>query len=134
MIRPKQVSIWAAFFVTLCLGRTAQAATLTASWSANPEADIAGYLLSYGTESGLYPNTVDVGNQTSYQVNGLADSTTYFFVVQAYNTSGEMSVPSDEVSATTSGDDAPSALFLGTDTATQGNWPGVYGSDGYVLA
>jgi hypothetical protein len=28
----------------------------------------------------------------------------------------------------------PSAVFLTTDTKTQGNWKGVYGSDGYIIA
>ncbi len=27
----------------------------------------------------------------------------------------------------------PSAVFLKTDAKTQGNWPGVYGSDGYII-
>ena len=64
------------------------AATVTASWNANPEPDIAGYKLSYGTATGVYTTTIDVGNVTTYVPTGLAPATGYFFVVQAYNTGG----------------------------------------------
>jgi len=76
--------------LTLLVGSaaaTAEAATLTASWNANPAGDnITGYKLSYGTSSGNYSTVIDVGNVLSYAVN--LGPGTYFFAVQAYNVGG----------------------------------------------
>ena len=68
-----------------------------ALWNANPEPNIAGYKLSYGTATGVYTTTVDVGKVTSYVRTGLTPATRYFFVVQAYNTGGLTSANSAEV-------------------------------------
>jgi hypothetical protein len=76
-----------------------RAATVTATWNANPESDIAGYRLLYGVQTGVYTTTLDVGNVTSRVVTVSAGQT-YFFVVQAYNTSGLTSPNSTEVSVT----------------------------------
>ena len=88
------------FLVVAALMGTASslhAATVTALWNANPEPDIAGYKLSYGTATGVYTTTVDVGNVTSSVLTGLTPATRYFFVVQAYNTGGLTSANSAEV-------------------------------------
>src|SRR5688572_33494058 len=66
------------------------AATVTATWNANSESNIAGYILSYGTQSGTYSTVIDVGNVTSEQVV-LTAGLRYYFVVQAYNTSALVS-------------------------------------------
>lgn len=82
------------------LSSTAISATLPAvkaSWKANPERDIAGYELMYGTASGRYTTKLDVGKRTETSVSGLKTGVKYFFVVVAYNTSGQRSVPSDEL-------------------------------------
>ena len=67
----------------------------TATWDRNSEPDVAGYKLSYGTQSGIHPITIDVGNVTSYQFSPPAGNR-YYVVVQAYNTAGEMSEKSAE--------------------------------------
>jgi hypothetical protein len=89
----------------VCLSTTvsAHAASLTLGWDPNPESNIGGYVLYWGTQPGVYPNSWNVGNTTTQQVTGLADATTYYFVVTAYDTSGLMSAPSAEVSGQTSG-------------------------------
>ena len=87
------------------------AATLTATWSANPEIDIAGYKLSYGTASGNYTTTLDVGNVTSYVLT-VPDGQTYYFVVQAYDTSGLLSSRSTEVAYTVAGTPSPTITSL----------------------
>jgi hypothetical protein len=69
--------------------------TVTATWNANTESDIAGYLLAYGTVSGQHPNGIPVGNVTTWQVS-LAPGQRYYFVIQAYNSSGLYSLPSAE--------------------------------------
>ena len=67
----------------------------TATWDRNSEPDVAGYKLSYGTQSGIHPITIDVGNVTSYQFSPPAGNR-YYVVVQAYNTAGEISAKSAE--------------------------------------
>ncbi|PYT15718.1 MAG: hypothetical protein DMF51_06235, partial [Acidobacteria bacterium] len=69
------------------------------TWDANTETDLAGYRIQYGTTSGNYTGTIDVGNVTSYAVPGLVANTTYYFVVVAYDLAGNVSGRSNEVSA-----------------------------------
>jgi regulation of enolase protein 1 (concanavalin A-like superfamily) len=64
-----------------------QAATVTALWEANPEPDIAGYRLSYGTAPGVYTTTIDVGKVTSWVLT-VPDGPRYYFVVVAYSATG----------------------------------------------
>lgn len=85
----------------MLLAGTALAATLppiTLAWNQNPEPDIAGYELNYGTTSGSYNTTVNSGVNTSVSVSGLSEGVTYFFAVIAYNSAGMRSQPSSEVS------------------------------------
>src|SRR5262245_13456082 len=93
------VSFLLATLFLLASASVLRAATVTASWNANPESDIAGYRLLYGTQSGVYTTTLDVGNVTSRVVTVNAGQT-YFFVVQAYDTSGLTSPNSAEVPIT----------------------------------
>src|SRR6185436_16507140 len=66
-----------------------------ATWDRNPEPDITGYRLSYGTQPGQHPTTIDVGNVTSYDFFP-PPGQRYYVVVQAYNPSG-VGPASDEV-------------------------------------
>ena len=75
-----------------------EASPMTVEWDANSEPDLAGYVVFYGTAPGVYTVNVDVGNQTSWQVN-LVDGQSYYFAVQAYDSEGLYSVFSNEVSA-----------------------------------
>jgi len=70
---------------------------VTVGWDENPETNIAGYKLYYGTSSGNYTNTVDVGFQTQYTLTNLQEGVTYFFAVAAYNTSLNESAFSKEL-------------------------------------
>ena len=83
-------------FLFMGMASTLQAATVTATWNPNPESNIAGYKLSYGTQSGVYTTVVDVGNVTSWPVT-LAGPQRYYFAVQAYNTSSLLSPYSTEI-------------------------------------
>ncbi|HWW83918.1 MAG TPA: LamG-like jellyroll fold domain-containing protein, partial [Vicinamibacterales bacterium] len=69
---------------------------VTATWNANAESDIAGYVLSYGTQSGVYSTSVDVGNVTGWQ-GAVTSGVRYYFAVKAYNTSLQYSPYSPEV-------------------------------------
>jgi hypothetical protein len=90
------------FFLVLAvlLGRTSVAEAAISTWNPNPEPDIAGYILSYGREPGVHPTSIDVGNVTTWEVATLTPGQIYYFVVQAYNTSGMISLPSAEVAFT----------------------------------
>ena len=68
----------------------------------SPVADLAGYKLYYGTASGNYTASIDVGNVTSIPVTTLSSSVPvpglYFIAVTAYDITGHESVYSDEIS------------------------------------
>jgi hypothetical protein len=70
-----------------------------ASWNANTEPDLAGYKIYYGLSSGNYTISINVGNVTQYTVNQLTEGLIYYFVVTAYDTAGNESAYSQEVSA-----------------------------------
>jgi len=79
------------------------------SWRASPDEDVRGYLVYYGTSSGVYygqgallgNSPLDVGNRTSFRIEGLRNGTLYFFTVVAYDETGPRpdSIFSREVSA-----------------------------------
>jgi len=74
-------------------------ATLT--WTANTESDLAGYKVYVGTASGTYgfPGSAFlIGKVTSYTVSNLPKGQTYFFAISAYDSAGNESPLSAEVS------------------------------------
>lgn len=72
--------------------------TATLSWNTNTETDLGGYKVYMGTSSGLYGSPIDVGKATSYVMANLKVGNTYYFSVSAYDTSGNESLHSSEVS------------------------------------
>ncbi|MBU6435812.1 MAG: fibronectin type III domain-containing protein, partial [Nitrospirae bacterium] len=85
--------------VTLTVSAPAtSSATLT--WNADTAIDLAGYKIYRATTSGGYgaPIATLTGSITSYIATGLQSGTTYFFVVTAYDSSGNESTRSNEVS------------------------------------
>ncbi len=74
------------------------ASSVELAWNSNPETDISGYRISYGTKIGSYPNAVRVGNTPSATISGLNEGTTYYFVVAAINSVGLQGPDSDVVS------------------------------------
>jgi len=65
----------------------------------DPSGEVEGYKLYYGTASGEYEETIDVGSFTSCSVDGLS-SGTWYFTVTAYDDGGNESSFSNEVSYT----------------------------------
>ena len=88
----------ALFCLLVLFASTVRAATVTLAWDPNPEPNIAGYIVSYGTSPGSYSTSVDVGKVTTWAVS-LTPGARYYFAAQAYNTSGLRSGYSTEVSA-----------------------------------
>ena len=74
---------------------------VTLTWTANREPDLAGYKIYIGTASGTYdaPGSAFVtGKVTSYTVSNLPKGQTYFFAISAYDSAGNESALSAEVS------------------------------------
>ena len=46
------------------------AGTANLAWNASTSSGVGGYKVSYGTSSGSYTSTVDVGNTTIYALSG----------------------------------------------------------------
>jgi hypothetical protein len=71
------------------------------TWNSNSEPDLAGYKMYVGTQSGLYTfpgSPFTIGSITSYTIINLPAGQTYFFALSAYNTAGNESPLSTEVS------------------------------------
>jgi hypothetical protein len=75
----------------------ASAATVTLAWDKNPEPNLAGYKVHYGTSTGNYDYSVDVGNYTSCTISGLQEGTTYYFAATAYDSNNFESNLSEEL-------------------------------------
>ena len=93
----------------------AYAATVTVAWDKSPETDVIGYNFHYGEYSHNYQYTVDVDNNTSCSISGLAEGTTYYFAVTAYNDKGLESSYSEELAHTIPNTPPPNQEGLETD-------------------
>lgn len=72
----------------------------TTNVDGTPLTDLSGYKIYYGTATGTYNSTLDVGNTATSTVMNLTEKTTYYFAVTAYDTTGNESSYSNEVSKT----------------------------------
>jgi hypothetical protein len=71
---------------TLLLGlpQLSQAASTTISWDHSPDSHVAGYLVSYGTQSGKYSAFLRVGYVNTITLSDLVVGQTYYLIVQSY--------------------------------------------------
>jgi hypothetical protein len=74
----------------------AAAGNIDVGWNAVVGAS--GYRVYLGTQPGQYSASIDVGPSTGASLSALADCTTYFLAVKAYNQSGESPSFSNELS------------------------------------
>lgn len=96
----KKISIRATLSTLLCLVPLCLMATsIQVSWKANTEPDLSGYLVYVGNASGTYTSCTDVGKATSYRISNVTQGKTYYIALTAYDTSGNESGYSQEVSA-----------------------------------
>jgi hypothetical protein len=102
------------------------AVTVTAMWDPNAEPNIAGYKLSYGTQTGVYGTVIDVGNVTSYSLS--LNPGQYYFAVQAYNTDGLISPYSIEVPYLVTTGTAPAIVSVTPNSGPVGTPVAIAGS------
>ncbi|WNM59121.1 FG-GAP-like repeat-containing protein [Candidatus Nitrospira allomarina] len=117
----------------LFLPQGAQAATsdsATLQWTANQEANLAGYRIYRGTNPGVYGVPTTVGKITTHQYTNLLTDKTHYFTVTAFDASGNESLPSPEVkkyiapSSNSSGSSSPpppSSLSISNLTVASGS-------------
>lgn len=91
-------------FFAILITIPAWAGIATLSWDlpttnadGTPLTDLAGYKIHHGTSPGSY-TALDVGNVTQYTIDNLMDGQTHYFAVTAYDTFGNESGFSNEVS------------------------------------
>jgi len=80
-----------AFVSTLVLPAASHAADIPApavslSWTPNPEANLAGYKLYFGTSAGSYTTVLDVGRAASTPLPPMILGKTYYLALSAYDT------------------------------------------------
>lgn len=94
----KNIIILCLIFLTAC---TAFSAVIV-SWNTNTEKDLAGYKIYFGKKSRLYENTVTVNTDTSHIIDNyrFLEGAKYYFAVTAFDSSGNESGFSEEVSVT----------------------------------
>ena len=95
--RPAWIVVSAMLYALLVSHLDAFAGVAILTWDPNTEPDLAGYNVHYGTVSGTYSVVANAGNTATYTVTGLGVGT-YYFAVTAYDTSGNESGVSNEVS------------------------------------
>ena len=96
-------SLFVLLFI-LCFAAAGSAADITLSWDApnsnsdgTPLTDLAGYKIYVSKSPGLYADSIDVGNVLTKTLTNFCEGT-YYFVATAYDTSGNESAYSNEVS------------------------------------
>jgi hypothetical protein len=110
------------FVILSLLVPAAHAGEVTVAWDPNPEAEVAGYKIYFGTTPGSYTVSMNAGNITSMVISGLEAGMTYYFAAVAYDSSGNESGFSNEISyvvptgasADTSSSGSGSGCFIAT--------------------
>ena len=87
--------------VLVLIPMIAYGAAVDLTWDANTEPDLAGYKIYYGTASGNYSDSIDVGNTTQCTLTGLGEGVTYYIAATAYDVNTNESGYSVELVHTT---------------------------------
>lgn len=83
--------------VSLTLSQPTTTASASLSWTADTD-PVAGYKVYMGTQSGLYNPPITLGTVNTYTATNLTSGKTYYFCVSAFNSAGNESLCSAEVS------------------------------------
>ena len=97
---------WWLLIIFVLIGFTSQALAERLVWDPS-SGEVDGYKVHYGTSSGNFTSSIDVGNVTDYSLDllSLAENTTYYFTVTAYNSAGDSSY--SNIVSFTPGDTTP---------------------------
>jgi hypothetical protein len=97
---PASGFVWGIAFFLFLFPSNALAGEVTLAWNP-PSATYGGFIIAYGTSSGSYTQTQDVGAQSTYTVTSLNPGQTYYFAVKAYDPNRKNESPySNQVSIT----------------------------------
>lgn len=88
------------------LSRVQASQSVELTWAPSASAGIVAYQVFYGTQSGVYPNSITFGNVSNVIVPGLASGVTYYFAVAAIDADNLESVLSPATVYTTPGPQA----------------------------
>lgn len=94
----QRTKLWMLSLFLLLCASPAFAAQVTLQWDAVTHPQLAGYKVYYGYASGQYNTNVNVGNSTTAALSDLKSVQIYYFAVTAFDTSGQESAYSNEVS------------------------------------
>jgi Fibronectin type III domain len=86
----------AVFIRGVCINLTG---SVTLTWQPSTDPAVAGYKIYYGVASHTYTQVVTVGNVTKATIPNLAGGVVYYFVIDAYYSSGKVVPYSSEISA-----------------------------------
>jgi len=75
-------------------------AGVSLQWNANPEPDVVGYKVYFGTESQKYSAVINVVGATKTELPAISLGSTYYLAVSAYNAAGTESPRSAELKVT----------------------------------
>jgi hypothetical protein len=130
------LSLFAAALVLLLIASPAHSESIILSWTppvnrvdSTPLTNLSGIKIYWGSSTGNYDHTLDVGNRTNATVSGFTAGSTYYFAVKAYDSNGLHSAYSSEVSYTVSSDTDHDGLSNNYENS-HGLNPNVADSDG----
>jgi PKD repeat protein len=78
-------------FVCVVASSPVAAGTIGLAWDPVSDTDLDGYRIYYGTSAGNYTAQIDLATVTQHTLAGLADCTTWFVSVKAFDTSNQES-------------------------------------------
>jgi hypothetical protein len=95
----------------------------TISWTPTSSSNISGYDIYYGTSSGNYSGAVAVANPnaTTVTIRGLANGETYYFSATSFDSAGDQSGYSPEISGVV-GSTGSTALMLTSMSTSSGQF------------
>ncbi|MEA3221960.1 MAG: fibronectin type III domain-containing protein [Thermodesulfobacteriota bacterium] len=95
-------------FLMIAIPPFAYGAIVRISWEESREPGVAGYSVYYGTSSMTYTQSLDIGSCIdNIEIGDLDEGYTYYFAVTAYDSGGNESAYSEEVSVFIPGEDSP---------------------------
>ena len=80
----------------LGLPQRSPAASTTLAWDHSPDSNVAGYLVSYGTQAGNYRAFLRVGYVNTVTLSDLVVGQTYYLIVQSYTSDDVLGPPTPE--------------------------------------